>query len=120
MELGPLRRVAPADQSDPDQRPHRLIPESAKPERRVRPDGSRAHFLAANAAGKTSIGRGRGNGAVLDGAVALKIDLTANGCSVVPQPRSCPCPPPWLWSPRRTRPGSRWTGGSCRRRSRTG
>ena len=23
----------------------------------------------------------------LDGAVALKIDLTANGCSVVPQPR---------------------------------
>src|SRR5664279_5491060 len=62
MELGPLRRVAPADQSDPDHRPHRLIPESAKPERRVRPDGSRAHFLAASAAGKTSIGRGRGNG----------------------------------------------------------
>ena len=85
MELGPPRRVAPADQSDPDHRPHRLIPESAKPERRVRPDGSRAHFLAANAAGKTSLGRG--NGAVLDGAVALKIDPTANGCSVVPQPR---------------------------------
>src|SRR5664280_1398991 len=87
MELGPLRRVAPADQSDPDHRPHRLIPEGAKPERRVRPDGSRAHFLAANAAGKTSIGRGRGNGPILAAAAALKIDLTANGCSVVPQPR---------------------------------
>ena len=37
-------------------------PESAKPERRVRPDGSRAHFLAASAAGKASIGRDRGNG----------------------------------------------------------
>jgi len=24
MELGPLPRVAPADQSDPDHRPHRL------------------------------------------------------------------------------------------------
>ena len=48
---------------------------------------SAGHRLGSNAAGKTSLGRGRGNGAVLDGAVALKIDLTANGCSVVPQPR---------------------------------
>jgi len=58
MELGPVRRVAPPDQPDPDHRPHRLTPTSAKPERRVRPDGSRAHFLAASAAGNTSIGRG--------------------------------------------------------------
>jgi hypothetical protein len=87
MELGPLRRVAPTDQSDPDHRPHRLIPESAKPERRVRPDGSRARFLAASAAGNTTIGRDRGTGPELAAAAALKIILTANGCSVVPQPR---------------------------------
>ena len=46
MELGPVWRVPPPDQSDPDQRPDRLTPRRAKPERRVRPDGSRAHFLA--------------------------------------------------------------------------
>jgi hypothetical protein len=58
-------RWSGSDRSDPDHRPHRLIRESAKPERRVRPDGSRAHFLAASAAGKTRIGRGRCAGPVL-------------------------------------------------------
>jgi hypothetical protein len=79
--------VAPPDQPDPDHRPHRLTPTSAKPERRVRPDGSRAHFLAASAAGNTKYRPRPAPRPALAAAAALKIDLTANGCSVVPQPR---------------------------------